>query len=74
MATNLAFAIALSVITASAMQGLYNVRHQLEDPFRIPRQEGLKKQPDPNGAVIITGDTIDLRFEFQVWCFYYMID
>ena len=65
-ATNLAFAIALTVITSSAMQGLYNVRHQLEDPFRSPRQEGLKKQPDPNSSMIVIGDTIDLRFEFQV--------
>lgn len=31
--TNLAFAVALSVLTSAVMMGLFNVEHALEDPF-----------------------------------------
>ena len=33
LATNLPFAIATSVVTSYSVQALYNLRHQLEDPF-----------------------------------------
>ena len=33
LATNLPFAIATSVVTSWSVQALYNLRHQLEDPF-----------------------------------------
>lgn len=64
--TNLEFAIALSIITSSAMQGLFNVRHKLEDPFHVPRQEGLNREEETDGSTIVIGDTIDLKYEFQV--------
>ena len=31
--TNLGFAIALSLMISMAMQGLFNLRYRLEDPF-----------------------------------------
>ena len=53
------------------MQGLFNLRHKLEDPFRSPQQEGIN-QDIPDGSTIIIGDTIDLRYEFQVRSIYYV--
>ena len=59
--TNILFAILLSIITSSAMQGLYNLRFQLEDPFYDPLRT--------HSAARLSEDTIDLMAEFQVHLF-----
>ncbi len=69
--TNLLYAIVLNIVTTCAMQGLYNLRSRLEDPFI-----NYRRSLHPSGAqtTLLTRmrdeyrdpeDTIDLQYELQ---------
>lgn len=44
--TNLGFAVALSVITAASLSGLYNIRYHIEDPFATGSLDTIRVRHD----------------------------
>ena len=64
--TSLSWSICMACITSSAMQGLFNIRHSLEDPFTT-FNAGRSKAPDNPFFKLIAhfSDTIDMEVELR---------
>lgn len=63
--TSLAWSICLACITSSAMQGLFNLRSMLEDPFS-PSAATPPSTNDPFSLLLLlAGDTINLEVELD---------
>jgi hypothetical protein len=61
--TNLAWAISFACLTTAGVQGLFNIRQSLEDPFTPTTRESEPKNPFTE-LLLLAGDTINLEKEF----------
>lgn len=61
--TSLSWSICFSIITTSAMQGLFNIRHELEDPFSGDLKDSYGNPL--NEMMLFAGDKINLHEELN---------
>lgn len=64
--TSLSWSICMACITSSAMQGLFNIRHSLEDPFTAFNAGRSRATDNPFSRLIAQfSDTIDMEEELR---------